>query len=135
MPSSARWLLYGAACALWEALEPGAPSVTLTSGCVSAASCATAAEQYDAWELLDPEAAEYVRDVRKRVRREGHVLEPENAAVKYRIPEADPVGQARWYDAWEAAANWLRSAHLEDYHHLEDRPALAKAVRRYRAPR
>lgn len=124
--------LYSVACEIWDALEPEAAPFTVTYACVHAATLAIKAAQYEAWELLDPEAAEYVRDMLARVKREGSVPMPEGFK-QWRVPEADPAAQARWFAGWEAAMNWLRSAHLEAYDEVRDRSGLAVAVRRVRA--
>jgi len=125
-------LLYSTACELWDSLEPDAAPVAVTYACIHSAVLAIKAEQYEAWELLDPEAAEYVRDVLARVKREGSVPMPEGFK-QWRVPEADPAAQARWFAGWEAAMTWLRSAHLEAYDKVKDRAGLAVAVRRVRA--
>lgn len=127
-------LLYGAAGELWDALAPDAAPGMITYHCIHSTILAITAEQHEAWEFLDPEAAEYVRDIHARIRREGHAILPK-VPTKYRIPEADPAAQATWFAGWEAALTWLRSAHLEDYHEVKDRSALAKAVRRSRIGR
>lgn len=124
--------LYGAACGLWDALEPDASEAKTSAACVYSVACAVKAEQYEAWELLDPEAANYVRDTLAIARREGHVLLPK-VATSYRIPEADPTAQAHWIAGWAAALAWLRSAHLETHKDVKDRCALAQAIRKLRS--
>jgi hypothetical protein len=128
--------LYSAACEIFLALEPDAAAAVLTHHCIHAAMLAVTAEQHEAWETLDAEAAACVRETRARVEREGNVVMP-LGPNDYRIPEADPAGQAKWFAGWEAAMIWLRSARLERYDEVKDRAALAGAVRRSRsrAPR
>jgi hypothetical protein len=123
--------LYSAACELSLALEPDAAPAVVTYHCVHAAMLAVAAERDEAWEVIDPEAAAYVREIHAKVEREGHVAMP-LGPTSYRIPEAEPAGQARWFAGWEAAMAWLRSAHLEDHDKVKDRCGLAEAVRRSR---
>ncbi len=106
----------------------------ITYHCINSTILAITAEQHEAWEFLDPEAAEYVRDIHARVRREGQVILPK-VPTKYRVPEADPAAQATWFAGWKAALTWLRSAHLEDYHEVKDRSALANAIRQSRTGR
>lgn len=123
--------LHSASCGIWDALEPDAAPGKITSGCIYSVFCTVTAWEYEAWERIDPEAAEFVRDVKTRLKRGENVVLAKDE-IRYRIPELNPAALEVWFAGWEAVIAWLRAAHIEQYDEVKDRCALANAVRQAR---